>query len=359
MHITGLELKNFRNIEDLLLENISPGINVFMGKNAQGKTNLIEAVNYLSCGRSFRGVRDEEMIKYGAESAFIKCAFDAAYYGGKIDAALLRNSRRVVKINGMPIKRMSDMIGRINTVVFAPEDIRTIKDRPQQRRRLIDIEISKIKPSYYSCLQRYMSIIKNKNKLLKEEGGAEIIDVFNEQLADCAAEIVERRRQFIKKTAELAKKAQMDITGQNEELGIIYKCCAEGEDVRDEVYSRLKGILKKEMLFKTCLYGPHREDMELTVNGRSVRTCASQGQQRTAMIAFKLACARLGLEETLQEPVLLLDDVFSELDKGRRERLINEVKNFQVFVTVTDAVGLQHFTDINFYKVSAGTFFNM
>ena len=277
-------------------------------------------------------------------------------YNGRVDAALIRNGGRVIKVNGLPVKRVGDMIGRVNTVVFAPEDIRAIKDRPAVRRRLIDEEISKIKPSYYMLLQRYMDVLKNKNKLLKEEADASLIEVFNLQLIEYGSQIVERRRDFLNKISKIAKKNQTEITGKEEILSIDYKSCVEGEDIALEMANKLSNIMKKEQLFKTSLFGPQREDMDLKINGESLRLSASQGQQRTAMISFKLACAELGENELMDKPVLLLDDVFSELDKSRRERLINKVKNFQVFITVTDAVGAQEFRGIDFYKVSEGCF---
>ncbi|MBQ4062282.1 MAG: DNA replication/repair protein RecF [Christensenellaceae bacterium] len=355
MYLKSIRLKNYRNIEYLELNDISKGITVFLGQNAQGKTNLIEAVNYLSCARSFRGVNDDALIKNGEERAEIGCRFLGSY-NGRVDAALIRNGGRVIKVNGLPVKRVGDMIGRVNTVVFAPEDIRAIKDRPAVRRRLIDEEISKIKPSYYMLLQRYMDVLKNKNKLLKEEADASLIEVFNLQLIEYGSQIVERRRDFLNKISKIAKKNQTEITGKEEILSIDYKSCVEGEDIALEMANKLSNIMKKEQLFKTSLFGPQREDMDLKINGESLRLSASQGQQRTAMISFKLACAELGENELMDKPVLLLDDVFSELDKSRRERLINKVKNFQVFITVTDAVGAQEFRGIDFYKVSEGCF---
>ena len=201
-----------------------------------------------------------------------------------------------------------------------------------------------------------MSVLKNKNKLLKENADASLIDVFNLQLSEYGAQIVEKRREFLTSVSDIAKKNQTDITGKDEFLTIEYKSCVQGEDIAGEMSEKLNSMLKKEQLFKTSLYGPHREDIDLKINGESLRLSASQGQQRTAMISFKLACAEVGINELMDEPVLLLDDVFSELDKSRRERLINKVKKFQVFITVTDAVASQDFKNVDLYRVSEGHF---
>ncbi len=356
MHIDSVCLKSFRNIEELKLNNICGGINIFIGDNAQGKTNLIEAVNYLSCAKSFRGAPDEALIQYEKQHAELSAEYTAEYYSGRIDASLYKNKRRAVLIGGIPIKRMTEMIGRINTVVFAPEDIRAIKDRPQQRRRLIDIEIAKIRPSYYSALQQYNIVLKSKSRLLKENAENALIEAYNVQLVKLAREIIENRRVFIESAGAIAADIHSDMSKNTEELRIVYRCCSE-DGSEDALRKKAEMILPKEKLFRMCLFGPHREDIELYINGKNLRNSASQGQQRTAMISMKLAFAELAKRETRESPILLLDDVLSELDKDRRAKLFERVKNNQVFITATDIDRTESLKSADIYKVSDGRFY--
>lgn len=358
MYIDRLAVKNFRNIENAVFEEFSPQINIFMGKNAQGKTNLIEAINYLSCGRSFRNASEDVLIREGENSAELFAGYQNTYNRGKIEAAIYDNKRRSVKVNGISLKKMSDMIGRINTVVFAPEDVRILKDRPQLRRRLMDIEISKIRKKYYLTLQQYATVLKHKNRLLKERTGDDtLLEVYNMQLAEYAEQIMIERYLFFEQLAKYAAEMHDFFTDGEEELKISYKASVARENMREEFQRKLAALSDKEKLYGMSLLGPHREDWEVFINGKDIRSKASQGQQRTAMISFKLACAELAKNEMGEMPVLLLDDIFSELDIRRRNRLIEKMKNFQVFITATNAETIQDFQNIKKFEVREGGFF--
>ena len=358
MYIERLAVKNFRNIESAMLDDLSPEINIFMGENAQGKTNLIEAVNYLSCGRSFRNAPEDALIREGENAAELSAIYCNEYSRGKIDAALFHNKRRSVKVNGLPVKKMSEMIGRINTVVFAPEDIRVLKDRPQLRRRMMDIEISKMHMRYYVMLQQYMLVLKNKNKLLKEKKGDDaLLAVYNLQLAEYAAEIIEMRYRFFDQLSEYAEQIHGFLCGSREVMSVQYRGSVPRENIKEDLMKRLDALSEKEKYFGVSLIGPHREDWDILIDGKDARTKASQGQQRTAMISFKLACAELAKNEMNEMPVLLLDDIFSELDISRRKRLIEKIRNAQVFITATDAETVQDFKNIQKTEVRKGSFF--
>ena len=358
MYIERLAVKNFRNIDSVVFEELSPRINIFMGENAQGKTNLIEAVNYLSCGRSFRNAPEEALIREGESCSELCAIYKNRFSGGKIDAAIFDNKRRSVKVNGLPVKKMSEMIGRINTIVFAPEDIRVLKDRPQLRRKMMDIEISKIRRKYYVTLQQYAMVLKNKNKLLKDRSGDNtLLEVYNSQLAEYAAEIIQARYVFFDQLTEYAAEMHGALCDEKESMKVLYKASAPRENTKEELMKKMESLMEKEKYLGMSLIGPHREDWEIWIDGKDARSKASQGQQRTAMISFKLACAELAKNEMGEMPVLLLDDIFSELDIRRRSRLIEKMKNCQVFITATDAEAIQDFKNIQKFEVRAGQFF--
>ena len=337
MILTELALNNYRNYKRAEISSLSHSINLILGENAQGKTNLLEAVYFLSCGRSFRTSSDQKLIREGSEGAYLKAAYKTAYSSGKIEAALLSDKKKSIKLNGIPVKKMSDVIGRLNTVLFAPEDLKTVKEAPSLRRRLIDIEISKLSPLYYVTLQRYASAVKEKNVLLKErQPSFEIIDAYNEQIALYGSKIIEKRREYLRLLSSLSSTEHEKLTGGKEALTIRYKSCAEGEDIYNELKEKLTVGFEREKINNVSLIGPHREDLEILINGADSKTMASQGQQRTAMISVKLACAYAAKRLSGETPVLLLDDVFSELDNKRIERLLSSVENFQVFITSTD-----------------------
>ncbi len=336
MIIKELLLNNYRNIEYLEINNISKDKNIIVGDNAQGKTNIIEAINYLSCAKSFRSVSENMLIRETYDTAFLKCSYIRKDSSGKIEAKIFKDKRKSISINGMPISRVSELLGTINTVVFAPEDMKVLKESPGLRRHMIDIEISKIRPSYFIYLQQLYSLIKNKNKILKEYlPDKTLLEVYNEEIVKLSEQIIRIRADYIKDLSVIANRYHSELNN-SEQLSIKYRCCCDINNVKENLYNRLINAYELEKEKRFCLVGPHREDIDIIINGKQAKLFGSQGQQRTAMISIKLAVAELAYNKTGEIPILLLDDVFSELDTGRANSLFNAINNVQVFITAAE-----------------------
>ena len=352
MKIRKVALKDYRGFSRLELSGFSNRVNVLTGKNAQGKTNFIESINYLSCGKSFRGASNAQMIREGCELAGLRAEYTKKSHSGKVEAVLQKDGKKSIKINGLPAKRMAELMGVVNSIVFAPEDLQTIKQSPRLRRRLIDMEISKIRTAYYLELQKYYTILKNKNKVLKERAVDDaLLGVYNDALVASAQYLMKKREAFVQKLGQYAQQIFSSLAG-GEALFIRYRACAELDHLPDSLTFKLQAAQRREKELHTAMVGPHREDLEILINGRDARLLASQGQQRTAMLAIKLGCAKIAEEATGEAPILLLDDVFSELDVQRRERLLSLTGENQVFITATDAAGVEGFSGVQFYQVS-------
>lgn len=350
MRIRKIALKDFRGFSRLELDGFSKKVNVLIGKNAQGKTNFIESINYLSCGKSFRGASGAQMVREGCEICGIRAEYSKKSHNGKVEVVLQKDGRRSIKVNGLPARRMAELMGVANSIVFAPEDLQTVKGSPQLRRRLMDIEISKMRTAYYLELQKYYTILKNKNKILKAQKIDDaLLSVYNEALCQSAEYIMKKREAFLAKLEQAAGEIFSFLAG-GEELAIRYRACAELGHLPDSIAFKLQSAERREKELHTAMVGPHREDLEILINGRDARLYASQGQQRTAMLAIKLGCAKIAQEATGEAPILLLDDVFSELDIGRRERLLSLTGENQVFITATDAAGVEGFAGVQFFQ---------
>lgn len=359
MYFIKLALANFRNYEKVSVENLHPKRNLIVGENANGKTNFIEALNFLSSGKSFRGAPDEGLIRAGQETAYIGAEFLRKNSRQRMQAALLKRGRKSIRINGQPIGRMIELLGVANTVVFAPEDIKAVKEAPALRRRLMDLEISKLYPAYYTELQRYHALIKDKNKLLKErETDETLLFSYNQPLARCSAAIIRRRQSFCALLAQKAGEIHHMLSGEKEVFTLRYRSSVEGEDLEAAMENKLARMLTREREMGVSLVGPHREDLEFLIDGRDIRVYASQGQQRTAMLSIKLAAAQIAWQEMGECPVLLLDDVFSELDSKRRARLIETIAPYQAFITTADANSLKETRDANIYRIHQGGIFS-
>ncbi len=336
MIIKELLLNNYRNIEYLEINNISKDKNIIVGDNAQGKTNIIEAINYLSCAKSFRTVSENMLIRESYDSAYLKCSYKRTNGSGKIEAKLFKDKRKSISINGMPISRVSELLGTINTVVFAPEDMKVIKESPALRRHMIDIEISKIKPSYFIYLQQLYSLIKNKNKVLKDYlPDKTLIEVYNEEIVKLSEQIIRIRLEYINELSGIANRYHRELNN-NEQLLLRYRCCCDINNIKEDLYRKLTDSYELEKEKRFCLVGPHKEDFDIIINGKQAKLYGSQGQQRTAMISIKLAVSELAYKKTGEYPILLLDDVFSELDTGRANSLFNAINNLQVFITAAE-----------------------
>ncbi|MBB5336936.1 DNA replication/repair protein RecF [Pectinatus brassicae] len=363
MNIGSIFLRNFRNYKELKL-NLSPSLNIFIGNNAQGKTNIIESIYYAALGTSYRIKNDNDLINWQDNEAFINIDFTRLDIDNNIKFHLNKLKRRQILLNGDNI-RQKDLPGTLTTVLFSPEDLLIIKGAPALRRRFLDIELSQTNLSYYNNLVKFNKIIVQRNNLLKKirehKQKAEMLDMWDAQLIPAASFIWEKRWEAVKKISSFAAVMQDNISNNQEKLLIKYKIFA-FEDI-----ANVSGI---EEAYKDKLYanrfndirrgatgiGPHHDDLELFVNNINLKNFGSQGQQRTAVLSLKLAELEY-IKDTLgQYPVLLLDDVMSELDINRREKMVLffRDKNIQTFITATDKDMFSNISKAKLYSVTAG-----
>ena len=338
MKVTKLQVKDYRNATMREL-TFTEGRNAFVGENARGKTNLLEAVYIAGVGKSFRTPRDREMIKSDCARAFVcvTAEKDGAVETVKIVIDRLTNKR--VAINDVPISRMSELMGVCPVVLFSPDGLKIVKEAPADRRRFMDIALCQVSRAYFAALSQYDKILQNRNRLLKSGGANDnTLAPWDELLADMGAKIVKSRRGYVKKLEAPAVEKHAFLSGGKERLGLEY----EGED-GDGVDEIKAALLKKfaadreaDLRLKYTHTGPHKDDIKITVDGVDVRAFGSQGQQRTVALAMKLAETELLTEVLGSSPVLLLDDVFSELDAVRRSKLLAALDGFQSIVTATD-----------------------
>ncbi|SET72290.1 DNA replication and repair protein RecF [Natronincola peptidivorans] len=342
MIVEELKLINQRNYKELQLQ-FHPKLNVIVGENAQGKTNILEAIYVGAIGKSFRTNKDQEMIKMLKENAYIKVKVRKITDKVEIEILLSKEVNKKIKINKVPLIKYGDLLGNLNVVLFSPEDLKIIKEGPNERRRFINNDISQISPKYYYTLTQYNKILQQRNKLLKNYKGNKInIEIWNEQLTNQGASLMIYRRNFIKRIAILAKLMHRKITEGSESLEVQYesnvkvKDDEELKDIKVNFLKKLKELQDVEIRRGLTLVGPHRDDLIFKINGLEVKNFGSQGQQRTSVLSLKLAELELMKGEVGEYPILLLDDVMSELDAKRQNYLIHNLKNIQTFITTTN-----------------------
>ncbi len=355
MYITSIKLKNYRNYEEI---KISPAedINLIYGKNAQGKTNLIEAIYLASTGRSHRTSKEIPLIKENEDTYYIKIKGMKEDIPFKIEIKYRKGEKKQIKLNNLPVTKLGELIGVLNTVIFSPEDLQIIKQGPSERRRFIDILISQTNNQYFYQLQTYHRIIKQKNALLKKRDinkYIELLEVYNEKITETAFFIITERIKFLKKTAVFFNKYIKKLSN-NSEFGEITYFSSLGITM-DEIKKTLLKNRKKEIRSNISLYGPHRDDFTILINNKDVKQYGSQGQQRTAVLSLKLAEIDIIKKETGYFPVLLLDDVMSELDISRRKFLTESIKTKQTFITSTEKKNYANFKEkTTFFYVNKG-----
>ena len=343
LKITRAELTHFRSYETCVLEPCE-GVNVLLGDNGQGKTNVLEAL-YLCCtGRSHRTRQDRELIRWGADFAAVRV--DALRRDGshQVEIALPALGRRRIRVAGQEIARSGELMGHVTGVLFSPEDLRTVKDGPAERRRFVDMALSQIRPAYYYALQRYARALKQRNEALKAIAArpslAATLDAWDEQLADAGIELSSHRRTYIEKLSAVAAGIHRDIADGRERLEIRYlPSVSAGDDARAYLEA-LFSARETDARRMTTTVGAHRDDVQILVEGRDVRAFGSQGQQRTAALAMRLSELEVMRDRLGEWPMLMLDDVMSELDPGRRRQLVGRLKGVQTFITCTDAADL-------------------
>ena len=363
MHIYSLRLRNYRNYAELELP-FDANINVFLGPNAQGKTNVVEAIYYASLGRSHRTHTDNELISWEQPGGSIALDFARLGVQNKLEFQFVRDKRRRIILNEHPI-RPKELVGNLNTVLFSPEDLFLIKGAPAGRRRFLDGEISQASPAYYHELSQYNKIITQRNNLLKKirerQANSEMLDLWDAQLVASAVKIVTKRLEAVKKLNMLAHLMQRRISGNVENLAITYDIHGtNGENVTNDLVSwynkELDAHRQVDILRGSTGRGPHLDDIILTVNGINLRSFGSQGQQRTGVLSLKLAELEFLRSETGEYPVLLLDDVMSELDVSRRSQLLDFIRHerIQTMITATDEAYFPAERIGTYYRVSAG-----
>ena len=341
MRITSIQLTDFRNYARAELRPCE-GVNVLYGNNAQGKTAMLEAV-VLSCtGRSHRTPRDRELIRWDCDSGRVLIRAERRDGGHEVDMLLRCEGRKTVKVNGRALQRTGELMGHVSGVLFAPEDLRTVKDGPAERRRFIDMELSQIRPAYYYALQRYAHALMQRNKLLRDiplnPSLRATLEDWDAQLARHGAAIMAMRAGFIRQISEAAHENHLEISGGQENLRARYlpSLDIDAENPERALMEALFAARENDIRRAATTVGPHRDDLVLTLSGMDVRAYGSQGQQRTAALSLKLAELDIMRRELGEAPVLMLDDVMSELDPRRRRHLLNRLSGVQTIVTCTD-----------------------
>ena len=339
MFISSLVLDNFRNYAHQEF-GFSEGLNVLVGGNAQGKTNAAEAIFYLCTGYSPRATRDKQVIRYGEKKALIRGTAVTRYGGSKVEIEFSGSDKKIARVGGVQVLRIGEILGNINSVFFNPGELKLIQESPQDRRRFLDISLSQMGKPYFYALQRYNKILGQRNNLLKDEMPEVIADtlpIWDVQLARCAREIVAKRNDFLRMLAPHARDAHAFLTDGREELEISadYKYDGTEEEIEAALLAALAGAMEKDMRLRYTTVGPHRDDMKVRINGEDVRVYGSQGQQRTAALSIKLAELEIFRERFGEYPVLILDDVMSELDRARQSRLLERIRGVQTLLTCT------------------------
>ena len=365
MVIKRFKAENFRNIENCDIE-FSPGVNILYGKNAQGKTNVVEGIYLFSRGRSFRTSEDRELVKFGKEGFRISIEYEGKDTEGILEYALFGRERRRIK-NGYKVSKITELLGSFRSVLFYPDDLSLVKDGPEERRGFLNIAASQCYPAYMKIYGEYKNVLDQRNALLKliQKGGVisddELLS-WSETMADHAAEIYVLRRDYIGRLKGHLKDSMLKISEGKEELTVKYKSnIDEGKESLDisHIKSEYKRIFKENIEREKCagvtLYGPHRDDIEFLINGKSARLYASQGQQRSVVLALKLAEGEVNHEIWGDYPVYLFDDVLSELDEKRREFVTKGVKDKQIIITTCEREKAD-FEDAKVIEVLGGSY---
>ncbi|GMX67345.1 DNA replication/repair protein RecF [Paenibacillus elgii] len=344
MQLKRLSLQHYRNYDQMEFQTDNM-VNIIVGPNAQGKTNLLESIFVLALTKSHRTHQDKELIRWNASSTLLHAEVEKRYGTVQLDLSISQQGKKA-KVNGLEQKKLSNFIGALNVVMFAPEDLEIVKGSPGVRRRFLDMEIGQVYPSYLHDLSQYNKILQQRNNYLKQlfssPGKASMLDVWNEQLMQFGVKIMKKRQSFIKKLQAWAEKIHAGITNGSEQLRIDYDCALshalEQEDavLFDHFMIKLSQVKDQELRRGVSLVGPHRDDLRFYINDKEVQTFGSQGQQRTTALSLKLAEIELIREEVGEYPLLLLDDVLSELDRYRQTQLIETFqRKVQTFITTT------------------------
>jgi len=356
MYIESLELLNFRNYPSLSL-SFDRGTNLFYGDNAQGKTNILEAVYLAGTTKSHRGSKDRDIVRIGENESHIRMMLNRNGNRRRIDMHLKKNKPKGIAIDGIPIRKAADLFGIVSLVFFSPEDLSIIKNGPGERRRFIDLELSALDRIYLTDLARYNKCLNQRNRLLHDISfnGKLIseLDVWDEQAAEYGSRLIRKRIEFTDDLNEIIQKIHRDLTGGKEEIRLVYEPSASEE----ELAAKIRASRDSDLRIQTTTVGPHRDDLGVLLNGLDTRLYGSQGQQRTAALSLKLSEISLVKEKTHDTPVLLLDDVLSELDSERQKFLLAGIRDTQTLITCTgmDELTRNHFQVDKSFHVKSGS----
>lgn len=339
MRIDSLELSGFRNYE-IERFDFDKETNVLYGDNAQGKTNVLEGIYLCSTSRSHKGSKDREMILLGKEESHLRMFVTKENGNHKIDIHLKKNKSKGIAIDGIPVKKSGELLGIANVVFFSPEDLRIIQDGPEARRRFIDMELCQLDKLYLFNLTKYKNVLKQRNDLLKQISSVpevlDTLDVWNSQLIEYGKYVIKVRKEFVEKLNGYMQEIHYNLTGGKEKINLIY----EPNVLEESMERELLMSEKKDLFTKTTNVGPHRDDLSFISQGKDLRKFGSRGQQRTGALSLKLTEIKIVEDKTGEKPILLLDDVLSELDRSRQNSLLEHIKGIQTIITCT---GLEEF----------------
>ncbi len=357
MIVNKLIIKNYRNFKYAEAQ-LNDSLNIFIGDNGQGKTNLMESIYIASIGRTFRLNSENELINFFENKSSVEIHLIKNNYNIKIEILLEKNKKKLVFINGVKLDKTSEMIGVLNNVIFTPDDMKIIKGSPVERRKFVNIDISQIKPKYKYLLNKYKKVTTERNLILKnyytKYENKDIINIWNDYLVNIGTEISIYRNEYIKKLKNYATDIYSNISGNKEKFDIIYysnigSIDTDKDEIKKIFHEKINSNFNNEVLRGTSLYGPHKDDVIIKINDKECKYFGSQGQQRSAILALKLAEIEIIKEEVGEYPILLLDDVLSELDNKRKSFLIEHIKGIQTIITSTDDHDLNNLTK-NFNK---------
>lgn len=360
MYIKKLSLNNFRNYSSSVFE-FSRNVNILTGDNAQGKTNCAEAIFYLCTGYSPRATRDKQVVKYGEKSAEILGVANSKYGDIKVGITFSSKGKEIL-VNDVQIKKIGELMGNINSVFFNPEELKLIKESPDDRRRFLDIALSQINKNYFYSLQKYKKVLEQRNSLLKSpdrEVIYETLPLWDEKLAEYAEVIIKERLAFIDLLSKYAKEIHLYVTDNKEDIDVSLDSSFEVDfnDVKGSLKEALSQRYEKDIILGYTTVGPHRDDLKIKVQGEDVRIYGSQGQQRTCAITLKLSELEIFKDKLGEYPVLILDDALSELDKNRRARLLERIKNIQTIITCTElTTEMLEFKGAKHFKIKEGNY---
>lgn len=340
MKINSITLENYRNIKELSVD--FNDVNIIWGENAQGKTNLLEAIYLFSGAKSFRGTKDKELVKFDCDYAKMKLDFFAN--GREQTAEISIKDRKTATLNGIKKRSSTELGDEIKTIIFSPDHLNMIKEGPNERRKFIDGALCQIKSNYRTLLKNYSRTLVQRNSLLRNAESvdevAPMLEVWDVNLANLGAKIIYQRIMYLKAIKSYLKDIFEGISGGKEDIELVYigadTYTDDVNDIEQRLYNKIKSHRKIDVLNHTTTKGPHRDDIEIMINGRSVKSFGSQGQQRSSVLALKLAEASLLREMTGENPIALLDDVMSELDEKRQDYILNHIKDLQIFITCCD-----------------------